>query len=297
MVNELDPPKAAGFPWLDILTSLTVGLAFLGAPSIAVTLLSLEQTVKFAAQTLIIGIQQSPGLSKALWPTGTSDSKIVQIGKLDNELANATQEMGKRMNTAVELLMSDMPTFVAFAESGRFSSNESLSLPSKTDGLDYGLTTYLLSETMAKNGWYACPHLGPYPSAASVEAKTYPGWGCTMDSNNVCSTVGDDALYWSQSTGRVYALSQKGGDSNSKRPKQLTQDILSNGWAALDVLFDGAYNCTAEGKAGSVSINFNWDGTLDIACISQLPMLLACQAPCIVPPINGKCPFGNVPYC
>lgn len=290
MVNELDPPAEAGFPWLNVLSVLSFGLAFLGAPSIAVAILNMEQSVKYAAQGLLISVSQAPGFSKTLWPAGTADSKIVQIGQLNNELVNASQQMASMINTAVELLMSDMPTFVAFAESGRFSGAQSVSLAAKTDGLDYALTTYLLSETMSKNGWFGSPHLGPYPDAASVESSTYPGWACTMDSNHVCTAYGTDAVYWSQSTQRAYSLSQVSGNIG-KSPKQLTQDIVSNGWAALDVLFDGAYNCTAEGKAGSAAINFNWDGTLDIACISQLPMKIPCFTPCIGPLINGNCPF------
>lgn len=294
MVNELDPPAEAGFPWLNILTALSFGLAFLGAPSIAVSILSMEQAVKYAAQGLLISVSQAPGFSKALWPAGTANSKIVQIGQLNDELTKASQQMASMINTAVELLMSDMPTFVAFAESGRFSGAQSMSLPAKTDGLDYALTTYLLSETMSKNGWYACPFLGPYPTAASVESTTSPGFACQMGPNNVCSAAGTDAVYWSQSTQRVYTLNQVPRDGQEKSPNQLTQDIVKNGWAALDVLFDGAYNCTAEGKAGSAAINFNWDGTLDIACISQLPVKIACFTPCISPLINGNCPFPTI---
>ena len=43
----------------------------------------------------------------------------------------------------------------------------------------------------------------------------------------------------------------------------------------LPVLFDGAYNCTLEGKAGGgLVIHVNADGTLDVSCLSVLPMYL-----------------------
>ena len=296
LVNELDPIAETGFPWISILTVLSLGLAFLGAPSIAVTILMMSATnqIKYAAQTMLISIQQSPGFSKALWPSGTSDSKIIQIGELDRELQNATQQMANMINTAVELLMSDVPTFIAFAESGRFSGTQSLSLPAKTDGLDYALTTYLTSQTMAKNGWYASPHLGPFPDAASVMSPTFPGFGCKMDSSNICTAYGADLVYWSQATQRAYSLSKPHTNGNDKTPFVLGHDIIANGWAALDVLFDGAFNCTSEGKAGSAAVNFNWDGTLDIACISQLPMKYPCGTTCPGPLINGKCPFPTV---
>ncbi len=279
------------FPWLIIISLLSVGLAFVGAPSVAVGMLLLSPSLKYGSQALAISAMQAPGFTKAMWPAGTDDSKFVQIGDLDKELANATQEMADRINTGVQLLMTDMPTFVAFAESGRFSGSETLSLPAKTDGLDYALTTYMLSEAMAKNGWYIVPHLGPYNSAAEVANGPF---GCTMGPNNVC-TVDDQASFWSESSRRVYTLTNAEHNDNKKTPLQLTQDIISNGWAALNVLFDGAFNCTAEGKAGSAAVNFNWDGTLDIACVSQLSVYIACGAPCPAPLINGKCPFGWVP--
>ena len=299
LVDELDPPASTKFSWIDVLSMLSFGLAFLGAPTIAVGILTMEATnqVKYAAQGFLISMSQTPGLAKALWPAGTADSKTVQVGQLDKQLANATSEMANMMNTAVELIMSDMPTFVSFAESGKFSGSQSLSLPSKTDGLDFALTTYLLSETMAKNGWYAAPFLGPYPNAAAVESSAYPGFNCKMGPNNVCTMYGDDVEYWSESTQRVYALSNPHPNDKTKSPYQLAQDIVDNNWAALDVLFDGAYNCTAEGKAGSAAINFNWDGTLDIACLSQLPILIPCGATCYAPLINGQCPFGRTFKC
>ena len=290
-------PAEASFPWVDILSVLAFGLAFLGAPSIAVTVLAFKDSVKYVAQGVLISIANSPGFTKSFWPSGTADSKIVQIGELDKQLANASQDMANMMNTAVELLMSDMPTFVTFAESGRFSGSQSMSLPQKTDGLDYALTTYLTSETMGKNGWFMSPHLGPYPTAASVEAQTSPGFACKMGPNNVCTAYGGNAIYWSQASQRAYSLS-KLHPNNDKTPFQLLQDIAGNSWASLEVLFDGAFNCTSEGKAGSTAINFNWDGTLDIGCVSQLPVKLACGYACPAPLINGKCPFERAqPNC
>ena len=290
LVNELDPPAETPFPWLDIISVLAFGLAFLGAPSIAVGLLGLEIPTKYVAQGIVLSIANTPGLAKSFWPSGTADSKIVQIGELDKQLSNASQDMANMMNTAVELLMTDVPTFVAFAENGRFSGNQTMSLPAKTDGLDFALTTYLTSQTMGKNGWYMSPHLGPYPTAASVEAQTAPGFGCKMGPNNICTAYGMDAEFWSQSTQRVYTL-VKPHPNNDKTPFQLLQDIVASQWASLDVLFDGAFNCTAEGKAGSTAINFNWDGTLDIACVSQLPVKISCGADCPGPLVNGNCPF------
>ena len=283
LINELDPKHDSEFNQMNILSLLSLGLAFLGAPSIAVGLLAFETTARFASQALVISVQQAPSFTKALWPSGTEDSKTIQVGELNDLLGNATTQMSEMMNNGLMLLMSDMPTFVAFAESGRFSGSESLSLPEKTAGLDYGLTTYMLSEAMAKNGW-TIGLFGP------LKREDVPiDFMCTYSDNNVCTAYGL-ATFWSKDTGRVYHLNGLGSDG--KTPLQVTKDIVAQGWASLEVLFDGAYNCTAEGKAGSAAINFNWDGTLDIACVSQVPVNIGCGSPCPVAWINGACPFG-----
>ena len=284
MVNELDPQKPKGIPWFDILTALSFGLAFLGAPTIAVSVLNLETNAKFAAQSLLISLQQAPGSAKALMPTGTTDSKFYQIGELESRLGDAISELKTMINAAVEKLMSDMPTFVKFVESGKYSGQISYSLPNQTVGLNIALKTYLVSSSMSDNDWWASPVLGPFDLDGPVTC---------MDENNVCTGPDNGtAIYYSPDTDRAYYLTSAGTTSVS--PYQLTRDLVANQWAPLNVLFDGAFNCTMEGHAGTNNINFNYDGTLNVACISQLPMLLGCSGTCPSPLINGTCPFGSV---
>ena len=251
-----------------------MGLAFLGAPSVAVTVLGLSTLAKSAAQVLTISLQQAPSTAKALWPTGTQSSQSIQIGNLEAELGNSTNQLAAMINSAVQLLMSDVPTFVKFVESGLYSGTESLSLPSKVEGLDYALRTYMTSEAFAQNGWRSVTFLGPYETVQDVENPTAGGNGfsCTMGNNSVCTDNNGLGLayYWSQSTGRVFNFHNVNGWTGIT-PYQLLQDTVDNNWAILQVLFDGSFNCTERGNFGNSIVNFNWDGTLDIACISQLP--------------------------
>ena len=258
------------------------------------TVLGLSSLAKSAAQVLTISLQQAPGTAKALWPTGTQSSQSVQIGNLEAELSNSTNQLADMVNSAVELLMSDVPTFVKFVESGQYSGPESLSLPSKVEGLDYALRTYMTSEAFAQNGWVSSPVIGPFETVQDVE-NAVPGgggFGCTMGNNSVCTNGQGSALFWSQPTGRVYGFSKVGHASSGVDAYQLLQDTVDNNWAILQVLFDGSFNCTQEGKFGNSIVNFNWDGTLDIACISQLPTRIVCGAPCPVALINNQCPFS-----
>ena len=235
---------------------------------------------------MLISLQQAPGSAKALMPTGTTDSKFYQIGDLESKLGDAISELKGMINAAVEKLMSDMPTFVKFVESGKYSGQTSYSLPNQTIGLNIALKTYLVSSAMANNNWWASPSIGPFDLDGPVTC---------MDENNVCTDPNNStAIYYSPDTQRAYTVGVK--DGYSVTPYQLTRDLVANQWAPLNVLFDGAFNCTAEGHAGTNNINFNYDGTLNVACISQLPMVTSCntQGSCPSPPINGTCPFGNV---
>ncbi len=289
----MDPIKPAVFQLLDILTALSVGLAFLGAPSIAVSVLGLSQLARSAAQVLTISLQQAPSTAKALWPTGTQNSQSIQIGDLEAELGNSTNQLADMVNNAVQLLMSDVPTFVKFVESGQYSGAESLSLPSKVNGLDYALRTYMTSEAFAQNGWVSSPSIGPYETVEDVQNAVIASGGgdCTMGNNSVCTDGQGSAIFWSQPTGRIYGFANSRQFGDGVNAYQLLQDTVENNWAILQVLFDGSFNCTQEGNFGDSIVNFNWDGTLDIACISQLPTKIACGTPCPVPLVNNLCPF------
>lgn len=293
----MDPVKPTEFNLITILTALSVGLSFLGAPSIAVAVLGLSTLAKSAAQVFTISLQQAPGTAKALWPTGTQNSQSVQIGNLEAELGNSTNQLAGMINSAVQLLMSDVPTFVKFVESGQYSGSESLSLPSKVEGLDYALRTYMTSEAFAQNGWVSKPQIGPYETVQDVESSVSGsgGAGCTMGNNSVCQTDQGAAIFWSQPTGRIYSFVNSNGWGGTSA-YQLLQDTVNNNWAILQILFDGSFNCTGRGNFGNSIVNFNWDGTLDIACISQLPMRIGCGQ-CPVPLVNNACPFQSFDSC
>lgn len=91
-------------------------------------------------------------------------------------------------------------------------------------------------------------------------------------------------------TGRQYRFVQQGGGPIGAN--QVLDQLTSKGWANLPLLFDGAYNCTANGELNNPQlVHVNYDGTLDISCISQIPMRIPCGAPCPQAAADGSCPF------
>ncbi|KAL8912667.1 MAG: hypothetical protein Q9171_002392 [Xanthocarpia ochracea] len=286
----------------DVFLSLAVGLAFFGAPSFATVMLGIKAAaLRGAAQTLVISSQQAPNVGRALWPTGTDRSQDIQSSELRLRLANVSGEMSAMMDGGVRLLMTDVVTFVNYADNGRYSGpnvtdtgeGSSLTVPSAGDAVAYALKTFLVSSALAQNNWYATFKLGPYATADVVQRVFH----CTINGETgVCENPrwpSSEVVYWSPSTQRVYSLKCECPDE-AQKPSEMVKTILDYDWAPLGVLFDGGFNCTAQGRAGSSAINFNYDGTLDLACVSQLPMYIQCGDMCPTTLPNGTCLFGNV---
>ena len=275
---------------------LAFGLAFLGIPAVGVAILELGATAKYAASALAISLMQAPATARAMWPIGTDESRMIQIGELNQKLSDASQELSNMITNANTLLMNDMTTFIKYVEGGQYSGPDKLSLPAKTTGLDFALKTYMTSVAMSKNGWYAVPNTGMFYDSFADFCMS--GNGGHADGDYICGWDDGTASYWSPDTGRSYFLTKdtfhnNGGDHVETR--DLLHEINDRGWAPLNLLFDGAYNCTAAGKSQIEDINFNWDGTLDVSCISQLTMRVGCGAYCEL--LDGVCPFKTNMTC
>lgn len=101
---------------------------------------------------------------------------------------------------------------------------------------------------------------------------------------------------------RIYALRYQGAKNNQKlAPMDMLTTVYNSTVVDMPTLFDGAYNCTAEGKAGGAVVNTNvgaggdgnGPGTLDMSCLSRLPIYLQCKDACPMSVrVDGKCPFG-----
>ncbi|KAL8834648.1 MAG: hypothetical protein Q9170_003650 [Blastenia crenularia] len=300
MIQVVDVLVQPSLKLQNILLAFAVGLAFLGAPSFAIQMLSIEgHLLKGAAQALVISTQQAPNVGRALWPAGTDRSQEIQTAELHVQLSNITHQMSDMMDGGVRLLMNDIATFVNYADNKRYSGpnvtntgeGTGLTVPAGTDAVAYALKTYLLSYAMGQNKWWASFQLGPY---TQEQAGTAACWA-TQDISNCVNRAGEggNVQYWSPYSQRIYTL-QVQGPKEALKPSEMMSYINTYGWAPFSVLFDGAYNCTAEGRAGSASVNFNFDGTLDLACLSQLPLYIDCGGFCPVALVNNTCPFGDI---
>ncbi|KAL8682750.1 MAG: hypothetical protein Q9186_001261 [Xanthomendoza sp. 1 TL-2023] len=300
MVQQVDVIVTPVVKLQDVLLSLAVGLAFLGAPSFATVLLGIKLAfLRGASQTFIIASQQAPNVGRALWPTGTDRSQDIQAADLRLKLGNISGELGAMMDGGVRLLMTDANTFANYADKGRYSGpnvtdtspGNGLSVPGASVTVGAALQTFLISTSLYQNKWYSTFWVGPFYTQAAVSRSFGK---CQFDDTGLCVLPNSDmAIYWSPYSYRVYKL-QCEGPEEALKPRDMVRTILEYGWAPLSFLFDGGFNCTSEGRAGSSAVNFNFDGTLDLACVSQLPMYIGCGDICPVAQDNGTCRFGNV---
>lgn len=76
------------------------------------------------------------------------------------------------------------------------------------------------------------------------------------------------ASYLSPVTGHQY---QYTGDDSTF---DFLQEVLDKTQLNLPVLFDGAYNCTMAGTVAGSVVSVNPDSSLNVACLSALPMSL-----------------------
>lgn len=281
VVHELDPPSSTNLVLHYLLTALTAGLALVAGPEVEAGVDGLLAGTITAGSALVKGLTQAPGVAQAIWPVGTDDSTTVQISNIATELSSSASKLSTRINNGLVLLMSDVPSFVGFASTGGFSGATPLSLAKQTDGIDIALRTLIVTSVMSGNKWQAWAMLD-VASPAAFETLTTCG---TVDSNNICGE------YWySSTTQRGYHLSNLKGSGPS--PNQLMNDIITNNWSTLEILFDGGYDCTAGPNGpGPNPVTIAANGGLDASCSSQLPFCVACGEPCPVAEVNGACPF------
>lgn len=270
VINQVDPPQQTNFFLRDLLFALTVGLAYIVAPE-AGGLTGLLVATASAGRAFLKGANQAPTVARGIWPAGTESSQSIQIGDVENELNNATGTTAVMLNSGLELLMSDMPSFVEFASTGMFSGSDSLSLPKEVDGLDVALKTFIVSNAMTSNGWHYTVKLG---ATRDDIASCVPGsggscctwWALNSSSSSNPSMCGD-YIWYSDATMRAFTLMNR---KILNGTVDLLNAIVENEWTTLPLLFDGSYNCSAAGNFGGSPIRIEADGTIDLSCMSQL---------------------------
>ncbi|KAL6718238.1 hypothetical protein ACLMJK_004326 [Lecanora helva] len=303
LTNLIDPIKKPSMTLIYVLSALAVALCFLGLPAVldgvAATVASatvgvvskeVQQGLTNTAQTFLLATMSAPGFARSMWPQGNTNSQIYQEAQLETILAQARDQIGDTIDSGLKVLMADAAEFTLFAGLGRYSGQIQLSVPQETDYLSLSLKTLMTGESLLQNRWFA----NASPSPAYYHQYSLDKWSTCSNAGSGIWDCQGQGYYFSESTGRQYALKNK--KSGKKNSVNILQQIASNGWADMNVLFDGAYNCTASGLAGGPPIHVDTNGTIDMTCISPLPIYTEDAENgygCPAPLLNGKCPFGE----
>jgi len=214
-------------------------------------------------------VNNAPTVARGIWPAGTQNSQSIQIAAIENELNNATSETAAMINAGLQLLMSDMPSFVNFASTGMFSGSEPLSLPSQVDGLEMALRTYIVSGAMVANGWHAHVQFSVTRDDIATNVPGSQGFDCEWHgpNNAFCGKY----IWYSDDTENAYTLTcDKNPTGDENRTMDVLEAILEKEWSTMPMLFEGAFNCSRAGNHGTPPVHIKADGVLDMSCMSQL---------------------------
>lgn len=221
IIDDVDPDKKANGLLNDLLTAFGLGLAFVGIPEVE----AIEPAVKTIAWIVLTAAQQAPGVVKALWPTGTG-TQTWQMSSLSDSLDSLSTQFQGHINNALQSVQSDVPSFIAFAGGGVFSSPSPPSLPNETYGLDAAFKTYLVSTALTANNHQFVMYID------AVKPST-----CTYDTNTgLCTSfVSSDGSDW-------YSTNSNAQYNLDPDPNMLP-DIINNNYTTGRQLFDGAATC------------------------------------------------------
>ncbi|KAL8869882.1 MAG: hypothetical protein Q9174_003936 [Haloplaca sp. 1 TL-2023] len=222
---------------------------------------------------------------------GTEDnSQQIDVKDLPVEAKNSTTP---RLAAALDLVLSDIPTFIAFAVDGDLFTDPSPLVLTRgyAPNLNIGLNTFATGKLMEKAGIFAKP--GDIVDTLSTEA-------CELTKGTYCVLGNGNVRYWSRATHRQYELAIKSANPVIAL-QNLIMFVVDYAWAEPEFLFDGSYNCTLSGRAGQqiVVADATKPSGLDLSCVGQVPIYLDCGKPCPEGAVfvGGKCPFGNYVPC
>ena len=253
-----------------------------------------------AAQAFGQSLQNTEGVRSILFgrPYNAKDDVSTEPG-----LAADVEIAGALLSSALSLIMSDVPTFSAWAADGLYSgSAQQVTVSPAGSGVATAYGTYIVGEALSQS------HFSATPTTQVTQDVFQKSRTCTAAGDLCKDSTG--YYYWSETTQQQYRLNEPSNWASSSNGEE---NLVQSGYEAtafglfqylettniyMPVLFDGAYNCTLEGKAGGSAVNFTADGSLDVACLSSLPIYLENRASCPAGAVkvDGNCPFGFIGF-
>ena len=223
----------------------------------------------------LIGLRRSPAMIEVMWPS-------------DGSTLSNTDHV---FEAGVANLFTNLQRFVAFTRLGTFNESMEMAL-SHTTGVSLAAATLYTTTRLLQNGFIVIPDPVPIDNSSLLILPGRDPQECTelidlrnganYDYGRICdaldgSTAG--ARYWSPSTNRLYnfglnitsPLGKATLAAGTTNAKQVLLDIWNEGYADLNLMFDGGYECQVNGFFGAL-LRVASDGQMDFNCFSSLPM-------------------------
>ena len=259
IVALIDPPLKENLMTDDILTALSATI------NIILPVGTLFQR-HFIALT-----QQTPPVSKFLFPIGTTESQITQWESIQQELAIIVGYYQSNVSQIIPTINNNEDIFVTFAESGSFSVNPLPNLANESDKLLLGLNTFIISKAFQANnlivGQSTDTDINQLVANTSSQGGLAYDTGCDGTGYNSEGLCGP--FYFDPTIGDTFSLDNL-GDMRTNYTKQL-QIVLGN-WTTGDMLFGGAYRCQNDGgiQGSLASTVIHTDGNITLDCLSDI---------------------------
>lgn len=259
IVALIDPPLKENLMTDDILTALSATI------NIILPVGTLFQR-HFIALT-----QQTPPVSKFLFPIGTTESQITQWESIQQELAIIVGYYQSNVSQIIPTINNNEDIFVTFAESGSFSVNPLPNLANESDKLLLGLNTFIISKAFQANnlivGQSTDTDINQLVANTSSQGGLAYDTGCDGNGYNSDGLCGP--FYFDPTIGDTFSLDNL-GDMRTNYTKQL-QIVLGN-WTTGDMLFGGAYRCQNDGgiQGSLASTVIHTNGNIDLDCLSDI---------------------------
>lgn len=198
IIDLIDQPKKKRVGLSRLLTALALGLSFI--PAIGPEFAGIASTAISAANIALTGLKGAPGVAQAIWPTGTADSRSVQIDELNAQIPMLRQQLQLNLENGLKLVQgvnqSDVSNFLAFTGEGNFSVSLKDAPPqieaSKGETVQpllLAFTTFLASTALDKNGWHALLLPGVNPAGMTNGSAGCPSWA--NENGNQCNGLAD----------------------------------------------------------------------------------------------------------
>ncbi|KAL8804077.1 MAG: hypothetical protein Q9182_002790 [Xanthomendoza sp. 2 TL-2023] len=213
------------------------------------------------ANEVITGVTKVPAIAQKLWPSGTENTKSLQIDALTNDIQNTLQpSLKQNFNETLQIIQglqqNDTSAFLVFADKGKFALSTKDSPTAKTFDesnqkvLIQAMNTFLVSEVLARNGWQVLILPGVDGEGINNGTQSCPQWAvyeCNASKDIGCSGLDEygqcnDYYWWfSKEQQSMYTLTHDG--KTEEKAIGFIQKIFGDQWSTGRLLFEKYTSC------------------------------------------------------